>query len=228
MKKYAVMLGLLAMGVGAFASNITIYDGNSNGYLWHGVNEDQEVEPGCEHGQVWDLEAFTLSNDNKLGMIGGYNFIGGYGGTRGGDIFISVGGDKSTYEYAIDLAFNAQNGKYEYKVYNLIGSYVLSTCTDVSSSSPWQLASGGVPSGNSGVFTYTNYGDSQGTHYVIDGIDLSFLNGQSFYSHYTMSCGNDNMMGYGKTTSVPEPGSLILFGTGLLGLLGLSIGRRKK
>jgi hypothetical protein len=27
---------------------------------------------------------------------------------------------------------------------------------------------------------------------------------------------------------VPEPGSLILFGTGLLGLIGLSIGRRKK
>lgn len=74
MKKYVAVLGLLAMGVGAFASDITIYDGISdNNYYnptdnsvyssnpgapaaqWYGegnfdvrgVKEDQEVESVC-------------------------------------------------------------------------------------------------------------------------------------------------------------------------------------
>jgi hypothetical protein len=37
-----------------------------------------------------------------------------------------------------------------------------------------------------------------------------------------------SLRGLQVTRSVPEPGSIILFGTGLLGLIGLSIGRRKK
>ncbi|MCD6197575.1 MAG: PEP-CTERM sorting domain-containing protein [Deltaproteobacteria bacterium] len=40
----------------------------------------------------------------------------------------------------------------------------------------------------------------------------------------TLGCGNDNLMGSG-TVPVPEPATIILIGTGLLGIAG--VGRKK-
>ena len=277
MNKYVVMLGMLVMVAGAFASDITVFDGRSNAVYgsWYSgssdiriadgiqVREDNEVEYRtdvngnvtaiCERDQKWDLEAFTLNGTN-LGMIGGYDFKDGQKSLTnpndqhsymGGDIFIAVDEapvmgtatydplnptTKNNYgfDYAIQLTFNTETtGTYE--VISLNSNSMVSICADIGTSNPWKYASGGeIKSEFGGDFTLSNNSDNQGKHYVIDGIDLAFItSGSTIYTHYTMECGNDNLAGK-ATLPVPEPGSLILFGTGLLGLIGLSIGRRKK
>ncbi|MBN2037588.1 MAG: PEP-CTERM sorting domain-containing protein [Chitinispirillaceae bacterium] len=269
MKKVMVMMaGAVIFAAGVFADDITIYDGNSdngsysgggwynNGWKYdtRGVKEDHEVEPNCIGSQVWDLEAFTLDQNNNLGMVGGYNFNNGVENVRGGDIFIAVdnapvygksnrgsGSGNSivnnafNYDYAIDLVFNEDGTGGTYYVYELTeASTVTVYYGQNDESNPWQYNSGGTLK-ESGTFAYaTNLSDSDvgfvgGSHYQISGIDLSFIGGdKEFWAHYTMECGNDNLMGRGTTHAVPEPGSLLLFGTGLLGLIGISVIRRKK
>ena len=57
-----------------------------------------------------------------------------------------------------------------------------------------------------------------GSHYAA-GVDLSFLDPSlQFIAHFTMGCGNDNLLGKGTTAPVPEPATMLLFGSGITGL----------
>jgi hypothetical protein len=226
----------------AFAGSITIFDNRTSGTAtntWYNQGnspgEDQEVEPGMIANQYWDLEAFFL-NGNMLSMVGGFNFQYGYSGLYSGDIFLDTTGDakygdagaslQNGYDYVVTLNRTANgtlNGTYN--VYSLIGGSLLDVYSYNSyESSPWRY----IPGTNSislasGNLTFTQSADGQGTHYTLDGIDLSFLPaGTTFISHFTFECGNDNLMGQG--TTVPEPGTLILLGSGLVAAVTL---RRK-
>jgi len=126
-------------------TNITIDDGvraastnTTYNAWWNTEKEDQEVEPGCVTGQMWDLEGFFLDG-TMLTMVGGYDFLNGEDGNGehfdSGDIFIDTNGDvvygqdnfsgsgdgyktvddNFGYDYALRLDF----GSSKYHVYSL-------------------------------------------------------------------------------------------------------------
>ncbi len=236
----------------AVGMNITIPDliySSSTG--WHGMQEDNEVEPGCLTGQVWDLEAFMLDGLD-LTMIGGFDFVNGVpSGSKtflAGDIFIDVdedvkygpsndgsGANNSTvansfgYDFVIDIDYTSLS----YDVWSIGGSAMVSTVkySQNQESNPWRYVSGGtfVESGSASYQYYNTdvFGLAGGYHHAIT-VDIGFLkpyfpSGNIITFHNTMECGNDNLMG-----AIPEPGTVLLLGMGLLGMGIVGRIRRKK
>ena len=230
-----------------FGTEITISDNNykTSGTSWYYDNEDQEVEPGMARSQGWDLEGFFLK-ENELTMIGGYDFVAGKHNLMSGDIFIDIDGDavfgdihssakgnftvENTfgYDYVLDLDFSAKT----YDVISLGENARTITSYEKlnQGSNPWRYADGGQTLFKDIAFNYmtglTNdqTGFNGGAHNAVQ-VDLSFLApGQDFTAHFTMECGNDNLMGRGVAPT-PEPGTIFLLTAGLIGLIG--IGRKR-
>jgi hypothetical protein len=251
------LLGLTATS-NADPVNITVYDGteDSTHIGVNQGREDEETEPGMIVDQVWDLEGFFLDG-STLSMIGGFDFnngVPGYANYTSGDIFIDIDGAYGSsassfspsngfhtvssnfgYEYVLDLNFSSMT----YDVLKLDSDDATTTVwyelnqEDNPGSNPWKYNDGGTAIG-SGSFMYTAglsdlaTGFSGGTHYSLSGFDLSFLAGYEYFNaHFTMGCGNDNLMGHANAP-VPEPATMILFGTGIAGLAGSRLRRRKK
>jgi hypothetical protein len=246
------MLIATALGVAAQASAMdlgykaTIYDGNGP------VGEDNEVEPGMLNQQNWDMEGFYYNDTTDvLSMIGGFDVVNGEidpatgDVVTAGDIFLSTGtpvyGDihgqsgpqvvKNTfgYDYVVDVDYAA--GTWELLSLDSTADVLTAFMGTNQGSNPFQYVGNGTATGINGSFSLTTATDAEvgytgGTHYVMS-IDLSDLAAQTtqdtvFYSHFTMGCGNDNLMG---SYMVPEPTTLALFS---IGIAGLWFSRRKQ
>ncbi len=235
----SALVSLLASAALAIplGDNITINDGswassaNATYNLWWNhpetPGEDQEVEPNCIPGQNWDLEGFFLDGLDLV-TVGGWDFKSGvYGYTyTSGDIFIDTDGNLANgYSYVYDLDFATES----YSVYGGDFTVLGVSLSQNVLSNPWRRNAGGTLLGTGTMNYWSGLNDADvagllggaGEHYAA-GVSLAMLNlpsGSDFVSHFTMQCGNDNLMGHGK---VPDGGMTVaLLGFAVLGVESL-------
>lgn len=244
MDKNLMLKGLIAGAVVSFASafsaagmvDVTTWDGEGV------LNEDGETEPGTVNSQVWDLEGVFL-DDASLSMVGGFDFfngVAGYSNYTSGDLFISSGTplyglnapspdgtNLYGYNYVFDIDWdNRTDDTVSYTLLEIdADTQVINSYANQNNpgSNPWLYGSGAVQAIDSGTLTMSqapDMGFSGEEHFMLGGFDLQAIydaigTDHTFYSHFTMGCGNDNLMGQ---WTVPEPATFALFGVGIAGL----------
>jgi len=182
-------------------------------YYWY-------VGPLYSYKNYFDVEAIYFDNDALYAYIAVVTGLppGGYWGYDPGDIAIDVNMD-NVYEYGI-------RGQ---KLWNVREWYEAGH----PDSNPWKIKSGTEKV--DAQFVYLTI--DQKTHYVLEArVPLSALGlsanpgdpVQPLRIHWTMKCGNDYLTLEADVNPTPEPATLLLLGSGLLGLGGYAGARRKK
>jgi len=235
-----LMVFTFFVAMGGVASAVPTIDGDFQYSEWAGhfteedwVGQHGYVGPGYG-GQEFDVEYLGLYIAGDMvyfGLQTGFNLKDGVDNGlhnyEQGDFFMDFGGD-GTWDVGIDYSVSGNEATYSlYLNPSYEDPYLYHNST------PYQVNKDNS-SGPFGTFSgkYGTYKDRQGQHYVLEGAfslwDFSGLSeylGEKATIHWTMSCGNDVLEHTTSPVPTPEPATMLLFGTGLIGLAGL--GRKK-
>ncbi|WP_073611399.1 PEP-CTERM sorting domain-containing protein [Desulfopila aestuarii] len=200
---------------------------------------------------LYKLEGSILN----LGLQTGFDLLDGHvhypsKNYYAGDLALSFDSDNTQYEYAVDFGlFTAdyqsdtvdagsgdgkdEQGLYKVKTWNKDIYY--DGTSGRHDSSPFAMDDKyfGLELKYSNVGEYTDNSNVK-SYYRIVAFDLVDVLGEEWNTefltidaHWTMSCGNDEINGRIEIDPVPEPATMLLFGTGLVGLTSV-LRRRKK